>query len=80
MRDDRTAILRNVFVEQDACLGIAQQSRQRGLAIEEREIAEILAVVLDQVEGIEDRGTRGRRSSSKRDKPSGPAQPLRRRL
>jgi hypothetical protein len=35
-------------------LGIAQQPRQRSLAVKEREIAHILAVVLDQVEGIED--------------------------
>jgi hypothetical protein len=30
-----------------------------GLAIEGWEIAEILAIVLDQVEGVEDGGTRG---------------------
>jgi hypothetical protein len=47
-----------MFVEQDARPGIAQQPRQRGLAGEEWAIAEVLAVALDQVEGIEDRGTR----------------------
>ncbi len=40
-------------------LGIAQQSRQRVLAVEERAIAQVLTVVLDQVECIEDRGMRG---------------------
>jgi hypothetical protein len=39
----------NVFVEEDAGLGIAQQPRQRCLAVEERAIAEIpaIAVVLE---------------------------------
>jgi len=53
------AILGDVFVEQDARLRIAQQSRQRGLAVEKRAIAQILAVVLDQVERVEDRCTCG---------------------
>jgi hypothetical protein len=39
-----------VFIEQDARLGMAQQPRQRVLAIEESTIAHIM---LDQVEGIE---------------------------
>jgi hypothetical protein len=47
-----------VFVEQDARLGIAQQPGQRGLAVEKRAAPQILAIVLDQVEGIEDRGPR----------------------
>jgi hypothetical protein len=51
-KDDR-AVLGDVFVEQNVCLGVAQQSRQRGLAVQERETAHILAVMLDQVEGIE---------------------------
>jgi hypothetical protein len=38
------AILGNVFIEQDASLGIAQQPCQRGLTLEEREIAHIFAV------------------------------------
>jgi hypothetical protein len=42
---------------------MAQQSRQRRLAVEEQEIAQILAM-LDQVEDIKDRGTGG--SSAKR--------------
>jgi hypothetical protein len=46
-----------VFIEQDADLGIAQQPRQRGLAVEEWAIAHILAVMLDQVEGVEDCGS-----------------------
>jgi hypothetical protein len=49
------AIFGDVFVQQDAGLGAAQQSRERGLAVEERAIAYILAILLDQVEGIEDR-------------------------
>jgi hypothetical protein len=48
-----------VFVQQDADLGIAQQARQRGLAVEERQIAQILAIMLDQVERVEDRGSSG---------------------
>ncbi len=47
-----------MFVEQDARLGIAQQRGQRGLAVEKRAAPQILAIVLDQVEGIEDRGPR----------------------
>jgi hypothetical protein len=46
MFEHRRAIPDDLFVEHDACLGIAQQSRQRGLTVEEREIAEILAIVL----------------------------------
>src|SRR5262249_54823412 len=53
------AILGNVFVGQDASPAIAQQSRERRLAVEEREIAQILAVMLDQVKRVEDRSTRG---------------------
>src|SRR5215467_12230593 len=49
-------ILGDVFVEQDARPGIAQQPRELGLAVEEGAITQILAVVLDQVEGVEDRG------------------------
>ena len=55
----RRTILSNVFVEQDAHAAIAQQSRQRRLAVEDEEIAQILAIMRDQVEGIRDRGTRG---------------------
>jgi hypothetical protein len=63
-----------MFVNQDTNLSIAQQPCQRGLAIEKRAIAHILAVMLDQVEGIEDRGVGGLTtfSSSNLDKPSGP--------
>src|SRR6266436_5730496 len=45
--------------EQDAGLGLAQQPRQRRLSAQEWEIAQILAIVLDQVEGVEDGRTRG---------------------
>jgi hypothetical protein len=56
----------DVFVEPDARFSIAQQPRQCGLAFEEREIAQVLAIVLDQVEGIQDRVCAAslRRSSS----------------
>jgi hypothetical protein len=37
----------------DASLGLAQQSRQRSLPIQERETAQVLAIMLDQVEGVE---------------------------
>jgi hypothetical protein len=37
------AIFGHVFVEQDARIDIAQQSRQRGLAVDKRAIAQILA-------------------------------------
>jgi hypothetical protein len=69
------AIPGDVFVQQDARLDIAQQSRQRRLAVEEWAIAQILTIVLDQVEGyrIAVRTASRRRSSSKRDKPSGPS-------
>src|SRR5215470_12510028 len=62
------AVLRNVFIEQNASLGTAQQSRQRGLAVQERAIAQTLAIGLDQVESIEDRsmGSPRRRRSSNR--------------
>ena len=72
VREDDSTVLNDVFVE-DASLGIAQQPRQRGLAGEEWTITQVLAVVLDQVEGVKDRGVRGSRrlSSSNRDKPSG---------
>jgi putative intracellular protease/amidase len=63
MFEHRRAIPGDVFVEHDARLGIAQQSRQRGLAVEKRAIAQILAIALDQVEGIEDRLMRGRSST-----------------
>ncbi len=38
-------IFDNVFVQQDACLGVAQQPRQCSLPIQEWEIAQILAVM-----------------------------------
>jgi hypothetical protein len=61
----RSAIFGNVFVEQDVRLGITQQPRQRRLAVEQRAIALILAIVFDRV-------AHSFRRSSKRDKPSGP--------
>ena len=57
VREHDSAVLDNVFIEQEASLGIAQQLRQRGLAVEKWEIAHILAVVLDKVERVEDRGS-----------------------
>jgi hypothetical protein len=60
-----------LFNQQDAGLSTARQSRQRGLAIEERAIPQILTIMLDQVEGIEDPVCAAllRRRSSKRDRP-----------
>src|SRR5258708_6691246 len=52
LRDSEAGILLN---EHDASLTIAQQSSQRGLAVEKRTIPQILAIVLDEVEGVEDR-------------------------
>jgi hypothetical protein len=74
MGENDRAILGNVFAERDARLDIAQQARQRRFAVEEREIAQILSTLLDQIEGIEDRLMASRRRrSSMRDKPSGPS-------
>jgi hypothetical protein len=56
-------ILGNVFAKQDASLGIAQQARQSSLPVQEGEIAQILVIMLDKVEGVDDRGLRGRRSA-----------------
>jgi hypothetical protein len=60
VREDDRAVLRDVFIELDASLGIAQQPRQRSLAIKKRATAQILAIKLDQVERIEDCGSSGR--------------------
>jgi len=53
------AILGQIFVEQDARLDIAQQSRQGVFAVEKWAIAQILTIMLDQIDRIEDRGPRG---------------------
>jgi hypothetical protein len=45
MFEHRRAIPGDMFVEQDARLGIAQQLRQRSLPIQERDIAQILAII-----------------------------------
>ena len=50
-RDGR-AVLSDVFVQQDAWLAVAQQSRERGLALKKWVIAQILALMLDRVEGV----------------------------
>jgi len=60
VREHGRAILGDVFVEHDSSLGIEQQSRQRGLTVEEQPIPQILAIVLDEVESVKDRGMRGR--------------------
>jgi hypothetical protein len=62
--EDGRAVASDVFVEQDARLGIAQQQRQRGLAVEKRPLAKILTIVLDQVKGLQDRSTRSPRRRS----------------
>ncbi len=59
MRENDSTILGDVFVKQDARFSIAQQSRQSCFAFEKREIAQIFAVMLDQVEGVEDRASSG---------------------
>jgi len=76
--EHRSAVLGNVFVEQDARLSIAQQPRQGGFAVEERAIPQILAVVFDKVEGVEDRLMRGANPRTATSR-LGPAPPLRRR-
>jgi hypothetical protein len=40
-------------------LGSAQEAHQRGLPVQEWEIAQIFASMLDQVEGVVDRGSSG---------------------
>jgi hypothetical protein len=59
MGEDGRSILDDVFVQQDAGLGVAQQSHQRSLSVQEWEITQILAIMLDQIEGVEDRGSSG---------------------
>jgi hypothetical protein len=49
----------DVLVEHDATLSIAQESRQRSLPFQERKLTQILAIVLDKVEGAEDRSSSG---------------------
>jgi hypothetical protein len=68
VRENDRAVLGNVFIEWDA--GAAPDS----LAVEEWEIAHILAVMLDKVEAqkIAVRVPSRRDNSSNRDKPSGP--------
>jgi hypothetical protein len=48
-----------MFVEQDARLDTAQQPRQSALPVEKWAVVQILAVVLDQIEGTEHGGPRG---------------------
>jgi hypothetical protein len=47
MGEHGRTILGDVFVEQDASLSIAQETRQSCLAVEKREVALILAIMLD---------------------------------
>jgi hypothetical protein len=58
-REHGRPVFRDVFVEQDAGFEIAQQLRQHDLPVQEWEIAQILAIKLDQVESIEDCGLSG---------------------
>jgi hypothetical protein len=64
MGEDGRAI-DDVFVQKDSQFGIAQSPRECRLSIEKRAITGFLTVVLDQVEGIEDRGTRRRPSAQR---------------
>jgi hypothetical protein len=68
-------IFDNVFVQQDAGLGIAHQARERGVALKKRAIAQIPAIMLNQVEGVEDRGLSGLTTGQllNRNKLSGPS-------
>jgi hypothetical protein len=50
-------IISDVLVEQDARGVMAQQSRECGFAFQKREIAQILAIMLDKVERVEDRSS-----------------------
>jgi hypothetical protein len=59
MRENGRPIFDNVFIKQDASLSIAQQPRQRSLPAQEWKITQILAVMLDNVEGVEDRSSSG---------------------
>jgi hypothetical protein len=43
--ENRRAVLRNVFVEQDAGLDTAHQLHQRGLPVEKRAIAQMISIV-----------------------------------
>jgi hypothetical protein len=56
--EHRRPIPGDVFVGQDAGFEVAQQLRQRSLAVKQRPTAQILAIKLDQVEGVEDRSSR----------------------
>jgi hypothetical protein len=47
MLEDHGPLFGDVFVEEDTSFGSAQQSRQRGFAVEKRAIAQILAIMLD---------------------------------
>jgi hypothetical protein len=57
MSEHSQPIFNNVFVEQNASLDTAQQARQRRLPVQEWKFAKILAIMLDKVEGVEDRGS-----------------------
>jgi hypothetical protein len=59
MGEHGKTIFVNVLVKQDASLSIAQQARERSLSVQERESAQILAIMLDKVEGVENRGSGG---------------------
>src|SRR5262249_28860114 len=58
VREHRRAALCDVFIEQNASLDNADESRQCIFAVEKRAIPKILAVMLNQVEPIEDRCVR----------------------
>jgi hypothetical protein len=57
--EDGRAVFSNVLVDQDSRLNIAQEPCQGSLSVKEREIAQILAIVLDQVERVQHRAMRG---------------------
>jgi hypothetical protein len=59
IREDGRVIPGKVSVEKDAPLRSRAADAARAGSVQEWEIAQILAIVLDQIEGVEDRGSSG---------------------
>ena len=53
--EDGRAVAFHVFVEPDAGAGLGHDRRERGLADFERIASEIVAVQLDEIEGVQER-------------------------
>jgi hypothetical protein len=54
MGEDRRAVAFNMLVESDAGAGLGQDRCERGLADLERVTPQVIAVQLDQVEGVQE--------------------------